>query len=783
MLLITCTGLLVVPAASNAFVYWGGRESKGTEAINGFLYRANPNGSATQDIGDTEVASGMAKLALGASHIYYTPEVGHGLGRMKLDGSDPEPDFIENLFTAEEFETEGGVVQMVIAGEYVYWANTFGHKIKRSNLNGTEIDREFITGLGGDVEGLATAGSHLYWSDQVNLVETSTTDPGSGQVIGRANLEGGEVNTSFVSGFNIECEYEVNCVAPGYFDFHLGQLAANEEYLYVTMEKLTAIQGTTVTFQHPGGIARVPLGGGAPDLEFIQGFGRVTPERGYWGEITPGPIAATKNYVYWREGGDSTGQSIARADADGSNVRRALVCHYSNNDFSELIESEKIYRSWGGGLIANEGSEEVGDPSPDCALHELASLLRTDSQESFLPLEVDTITINWGEEGGEPYTNTLHYDNGEREITSDPYISPYEYVEEGFGPEPVGLNLGVLGPTYPDSISATPEDYVDERNGHYTEDSAELRRWDWDRPRDPVYARIVSAGEGKYWLEYWYFYYYDESEVAGLTTGSHEGDWEEVQIEVNGENEPEEVAFSEHENGAECEWGRVETERLGHLVDFVAVGTHANYPFPGSWSLPSEVPFGSDEADGEGPLVESNIETIAPGEAEPWVSWPGHWGGTFAGVFPGEVDSPPGPAFHKAWDEPGAWAEELAGCEDRWEGHARMLTKEAPRSAAQVGGTADNAGGPQPTLNDAKFWHGHLWIRYSASDVSPTDRMLVSVKRHGAEVPLSWTVRHIKGEGWVKAPFNFEHLPNAEVLASIFSRNAGRSEIATLPIG
>lgn len=754
--------LAVAPSVGEAYIYWGGYEDFGTETLSGLVYRANENGSTTTALGRTETPSKPTVMALGASHIYYFSDGSRTLGRSKLDGSNPEPAFLENLLTEEE-----QVMGMVIVGEYVYWYTSGGSTIKRAKLNGTETNREFISGLGGSVIGLASVGSYLYWLDRMNTAEPGESQPGFGSVIGRATLAGGEVNKSFISGFNYKCDYTF----PSYSSPQtMGPLAANEEYLYVIH---SPFEGCPGVLKQPAGIARVNIGGGAPDMGFINGFGNLPVGFGF----LPNAIAATKNYVYWPESAESSGSSIARANADGSDIRRDLLCNYRNNDFSEIVE-ERTYFGWAGGLLADEGSSELGKPSPYCALHELAPSIRLDSQESYVPLEPRSIAQVWGEEEGQPYTNTLHYDNGEREVTSDPFISPGEVIETEEGPEPVGLNLEWIAPVYPGEVSAGEGDYVDERNGHYAEDSAHIREFEWPRPFYPIYARIVTSTGGHRWLEYWIWYYYDESEFIGSGIGSHEGDWEEVQVEINEENEPERVAFSQHASGSVCEWDAVEKEMLGRPIDYVAVGTHANYPFPGTWESEAGLPGSEDVADGEGVVVEPTIETIVSGEG--WPLWPGRWGGTTAGVIPGEANSPRGPAEHGEWGEPGAWAGQLDECDARYEGSAALAR---PATAAvQVGGKAMR-GSPAPVLEAARMKQGHLWIKYSAVDASSSDRMLMSIQISGKETPLSWTVRHVEKNAWVKVPFRYKHLPKGEVLASIFSPRAGRSEIAELPIG
>ncbi len=93
---------------------------------------------------------------------------------------------------------------------------------------------------------------------------------------------------------------------------------------------------------------------------------------------------------------------------------------------------------------------------------------------------------------------------------------------------------------------------------------------------------------------------------------------------------------------------------------------HAMYPIPGSWSLPSGVPLLKDHADGEGHVDVPWFEELHPAE-EPWISWPGHWGGTNPGSIPGEAESPPGPMYHPQWNDPKAFSEEALECFENYD--------------------------------------------------------------------------------------------------------------------
>src|SRR5207248_9225609 len=75
---------------------------------------------------------------------------------------------------------------MAVDGSHVYWANFYGG-IGRADLDGQNVNQSFITGYANPA-GVAIDGSHIYWAN----VNSST--------IGRADLDGQNVNQNFITG-------------------------------------------------------------------------------------------------------------------------------------------------------------------------------------------------------------------------------------------------------------------------------------------------------------------------------------------------------------------------------------------------------------------------------------------------------------------------------------------------------------------------------------------------------------------------------------------------------
>jgi hypothetical protein len=85
-------------------------------------------------------------------------------------------------------------------------------------------------------------------------------------------------------------------------------------------------------------------------------------------------------------------------------------------------------------------------------------------------------------------------------------------------------------------------------------------------------------------------------------------------------------------------------------VVYVANGSHAAYFTAGTQGRPFPDP--DDEARGDGRAVRPPVERVATG-APTWMTYAGRWGGSEAGIVPGEQSSPKGPAFQPdRWDHP-----------------------------------------------------------------------------------------------------------------------------------
>lgn len=212
-------------AIDSKFIYWT-TLSGGVSTIG----RANLDGSGVNNQFITTNVTAPTSIAVTASAIYWTNQVGMGgtsIGIAGLDGSNPNPNFIS-----------GPVSPCGLAADssFLYFFPDSTH-IGRAGLNGTGVDPTFIT-IPERFCGLAVDPSFLYWStgtsnavgrvpvgggtSSPNFVGAGTTSGGpcgvavnsqylfwgnqDADTIGRSNINGGSPNPTFVPGPTGPCQ-------------------------------------------------------------------------------------------------------------------------------------------------------------------------------------------------------------------------------------------------------------------------------------------------------------------------------------------------------------------------------------------------------------------------------------------------------------------------------------------------------------------------------------------------------------------------------------------------
>jgi hypothetical protein len=210
-----------------------------------------------------------------------------------------------------------------------------------------------------------------------------------------------------------------------------------------------------------------------------------------------------------------------------------------------------------------------------------------------------------------------------------------------------GLRLELLGaPKYGNGADAAASDVLGVQGKNYRDQYTALRG---ARPdlRNRIYGHAQQDPDGKLWLQYWFWYFYNDYQLAA-GFGLHEGDWEMVELRLAGE-EPELALYAQHAYAESRPWDDVEKTSDGRPVSYPGRGSHASYFAPGLY----ETEGWYDIVDGKRAAPELTLE-IVPGDEPGWIRWPGAWGDTKPRIAGLEEPSPPGPAQHPYWKHPEA---------------------------------------------------------------------------------------------------------------------------------
>lgn len=224
--------------------------------------------------------------------------------------SDARPGSMRTFACAMAVATIGLFAFAQSAQGYVYWTNPNGNSIGRANLDGTGVNSSFIAGATSpqDVE---VDAEYIYWAN------------GNGD-IGRANLDGTGANPSFIVDPTADAT---------------GGLAVGSGHIYWVSSRWA--EGSTNPYATTGRIGRANLDGTAVDPNFITGTG--SPAGGlaadgshlYWGAYDPnrpllvlnsGPLPTT----------------IARANADGTGVEQNFVTA-EPNPFGIAADAQSLW--------------------------------------------------------------------------------------------------------------------------------------------------------------------------------------------------------------------------------------------------------------------------------------------------------------------------------------------------------------------------------------------------------------------------------------------------------
>jgi hypothetical protein len=175
--------------------------------------------------------------------------------------------------------------------------------------------------------------------------------------------------------------------------------------------------------------------------------------------------------------------------------------------------------------------------------------LRFHFAESYRADSAWTATLPLPPFSGDPdRSNNLERENGAILAAADALLG---YPQLRLDTLPARTGSG--GELYSSGEPALDSDRIDFRNDTYQADAAAMHANSDLANR--IYARATHDENGKVWLQYWFFYYYND--VPFPLIGDHEADWEMIQIGLNGSLTPDVASYAQHSGAESCPWARV----------------------------------------------------------------------------------------------------------------------------------------------------------------------------------------------------------------------------------
>src|ERR1700712_1019458 len=175
-----------------------------------------------------------------------------------------------------------------------------------------------------------------------------------------------------------------------------------------------------------------------------------------------------------------------------------------------------------------EARRVSANPASDALLARHAPVVRYDAQEPYFADSAAEWTDNPG--------NELIRADG----TVLAEATPTSGVEQ--------LSLGLLRATvYPDGKTATPGDRINNPAKDYVTQARALHAE--PQYRNQMYGHAATGSDGRLWLAYWFFYFYNDYNLVGdlFPAGLHEGDWEMIQLRIGPDGQtPDLAVYAQH---------------------------------------------------------------------------------------------------------------------------------------------------------------------------------------------------------------------------------------------
>lgn len=180
-------------------------------------------------------------------------------------------------------------------------------------------------------------------------------------------------------------------------------------------------------------------------------------------------------------------------------------------------------------------------------------------------------------------------------------------------------------PTIPEIAQLRTDDYfLNNRLGGVDDDNiVQAYQQNLSQLGYTVYYHIESDGQMTY-VQYWMFYVFNPGSL-----NRHQGDWEMVQVVLDGDLEPVATTYSQHHSAVQAGWSDVIVQDGVHATVYVALGSHANYYRYYQGKLQGMDQCGDDGValqPSEYELIEIRQEIPGGQPDTSWVWYGGKWG-------------------------------------------------------------------------------------------------------------------------------------------------------------
>ncbi len=173
---VTINGSIAGLAVDSDYIYWA-------DNYSGTIGRARRDGTGGVEGSFISAPAFPQGVAIRGNYIYWTDRDGQSIGRAQLNGSGAATNVNASLVSPVGL-SPGGIA---VDSNYIYWGSNNSNpvgSIGRVNLDGGGLMELPFIGGAGYSQSLSVDSSYIYWT--------------TGDSIGRANLDGTSVNTTFI---------------------------------------------------------------------------------------------------------------------------------------------------------------------------------------------------------------------------------------------------------------------------------------------------------------------------------------------------------------------------------------------------------------------------------------------------------------------------------------------------------------------------------------------------------------------------------------------------------